>query len=120
MRERVIFMSLLLAGNPLTGALAEPMGLSGNLSTSYANLSTPGGNVSVWRGMARGNLTIMDPGINVQAKAGGDWIDLPKSGGSNTNLWDFGGDVYWRDYAGDFGGTVEAFRLPDGHTNSLS
>ncbi|HEY1961139.1 MAG TPA: hypothetical protein VGG69_01875 [Rhizomicrobium sp.] len=96
------------------------MDFSGNVNASYSNLSARGGDSSVWGGVARGNLTAMDPGINVQAKAGGDWINLPKSGGSNTNLWDFGGDVYWRDWAGDFGGSVEEVRLPDAHASSLS
>jgi hypothetical protein len=96
------------------------MALSGNVNASYANLSARAGDSSVWGGVARGNLAIMDPGINVEAKAGGDWLNLPKSGSSNTNLWDFGGDAYWRDYAGDFGGTIEEIRLPDAHASSLS
>ena len=96
------------------------MALSANVNAAYNNLSAPGGDTSLWGGVARGNLTIMDPGINVEAKAGGDWLNLPKSGGSNTNLWDFGGDAYWRDRAGDFGGSLEEIRLPDAHASSLS
>jgi hypothetical protein len=121
MAGRVAFLRIAVLGAfTMWQAMAEPLGVSGNVNASYANLSARGGDVSVWGGAARGNLTIMDPGINVEAKAGGDWVNLPKSGGSNTNLWDFGGDVYWRDYAGDFGGTVEDIRLPDTHASSLS
>jgi hypothetical protein len=120
MRARIASLCLLVASFPTARAMADSMALSGNVNASYANLSAPGGDVSVWGGVARANLAIMDPGINVQAKAAGDWVNLPKNGGSNTNVWDFGGDVYWRDWAGDFGGSVEEIRLPNAHANSLS
>jgi hypothetical protein len=106
----------------VSSAAAASLLLSGSLSGSYGDLSTPGGDSSIWGGVGRANLAILDPGPNIQVNLADAEFNFPKSSTiSNTNLWGYGGDVYWRDYAGAFGASVATLRFPDSHTSqSLS
>lgn len=93
------------------------MNLSGSFSGDYSYLKTPGGDTSVWDGLGRVNFTITDPGLNVELRAANDYSNFLQTNGVRHDLWDYGGDVYWRDYAGAIGGSVTAIQLPVEHSS---
>ncbi|HEY4115968.1 MAG TPA: hypothetical protein VGM17_18065 [Rhizomicrobium sp.] len=92
-------------------AQGEELQLSGLVGGGFANLKTPGGDTTDWNGRASANLMITDPGFNVQANIQDERLNYPKSAGGDS-LLSYGGDVYWRDYAGVFGANVSTVQFP--------
>ena len=107
-----------LAALASPAARADSVAVTARIDASYANLNRDGGDRQIWAGMARGNFMIA-PGFNVEIKGGDDRIDLPASVGQSSNLWNYGGDFYWRDRAGDFGASIEQDRIESVHAERI-
>ena len=97
----------------------EPLQLSGILGGGYTNFTTPGGDTTSWNGRASANLMVSDPGINVQGNFADAQMNYPGKSGGGQSLPSYGGDVYWRDYAGTFGVNVTALRFPHGSSTEI-
>lgn len=84
---------------------------SGRAQADYSNIDTPGAATNVWSGSGAANLMITDPGLNVQFNFLNDSYNAaPK----NQDYWGYGGDLYWRDYAGAFGANITVHALANG------
>jgi hypothetical protein len=88
-------------------ALAQGMGsLSGNLTAGYSRYDVSGKSADAWSGAGSAVLTLDNPGGNIQANflnSDVNTIATKKLAGTSTDDWGYGGDAYWRDYAGEFG-----------------
>ena len=109
--------ALLIAAGSGSYAAADSMSLSGSLGASYSYLKTPGGDTSVWDGLGEVNFTITDPGFNVELRGANDYSNFLQTNGVRHDLWDYGGDAYFRDYAGAIGASVTAVQLPVQHSS---
>jgi hypothetical protein len=103
---------LLLSAGLIPGAQAAgTFDFSGSAEVGYAHIDTPGKQTNAWTGQGSANLMITDPGINAQLNFRNDAYDV---GSNSTDYWGFGGDLYWRDYAGAFGANVTTHVLSSG------
>jgi hypothetical protein len=95
-------------------ASADGMGrLSGNLSAGYDRFDADGSSANQFNATGSAVLTLDNPGADIQVNFANSGI---KTGGKDTDNWAFGGDAYWRDYAGEFGVNVTQNTLADGAT----
>jgi hypothetical protein len=91
-------------------ALAQGMGsLSGNLAAGYDRYDANGNSADQWSASGSAVLTLDNPGFNIQGNFANSAVNTPASktiAGTSTDEWGYGADVYWRDYAGEFGANV--------------
>ncbi|HEX3674097.1 MAG TPA: hypothetical protein VHU87_07460 [Rhizomicrobium sp.] len=100
-------LAVLLAAGAAQAQSSESLGvgqLSGNLTVDYDRYDNNSHSANQWNANGSAVLTIDNPGINLQINAGNSNVTIPKM--NDTNDWGYGGDFYWRDYAGDFGVNV--------------
>ncbi|HTQ14952.1 MAG TPA: hypothetical protein VMH86_13840 [Rhizomicrobium sp.] len=99
-------------------ARADGMGqLSGTLTGGYDRYDLNGTGqkpVNAFDAAGSAVLTLDNPGADIQINTGNTAL---KSNGNDTDLWSFGADAYWRDYAGEFGVnfTQNTFVTSTGH-----
>ena len=85
------------------GVQAQSQGfghLSGTLSAGYDRFDTDGHTVNDFNASGSAVLTLDNPGGNIQVNTNNDALKL---NGNDRDVWTYGADMYWRDYAGDFG-----------------
>jgi hypothetical protein len=98
---RVAVLAGLGAGLVCGAASADGLGhLSGSLSVGYDRTDAPAGSANQFDAQGSAVLTLANPGPDFQVNFGNSGI---KIGGKDTDNWSFGGDAYWRDYAGEIG-----------------
>ncbi|MGH6871018.1 MAG: hypothetical protein ACREHE_05870 [Rhizomicrobium sp.] len=109
---------LLAAGAAQAQSESQGMGhLAGTLSAGYDRYDLNGTGakpVNEFDGSGSAVLTLDNPGGNIQVNTSNEAI---KTNGNDTDLWSFGADAYWRDYAGEFGVnfTQNTFVTSTGH-----
>lgn len=88
--------------------------LAGTLEAGYDRYDTDGKSVNQWNANGSAVLTIDNPGMNIQVNTGNAAL---KTSGNDTDIWSYGADAYWRDYAGAFGVnfTQDTFVTSTGH-----
>lgn len=91
--------------------------LSGTVQFGYANFGTPEQRTNDWQALGSVLVTFDDPGFNVQANVSTDQVNqgpvtitntgkkqsVKRITNFNDSDWKYGGDLFWRDWAGDFG-----------------
>jgi hypothetical protein len=91
-------------------ALAQGMGrVSGDISGGYDRYDVDGKTANQWNASGSAVLTIDNPGADIQVNFANSGLETPGTktlASTSTDNWAFGGDAYWRDYAGDFGVNV--------------
>ena len=87
--------------------LAQGMGnLAGNVTAGYDRYSVESKSADLWNASGSAVLTLDNPGADIQVNFGNSAVTTPaskKAAGTSTDQWAYGGDAYWRDYAGEFG-----------------
>jgi hypothetical protein len=86
-------------------AQGDEMQFAGTVGAGWSDYLLPGQrkNTSDWLASGSAVLTVDNPGFNVQANFNNSAVEMPKQ---SADTWSFGGDVYWRDYAGSVGFNV--------------
>jgi hypothetical protein len=103
-------MGVILAAGAVS---AQGMGqLSGTLSADYDRYDFQGHSANQWNASGSAVLTLDNPGGNIQVNF--DNAGLKTAGVNDQDKWDFGGDAYWRDYAGEFGVNISQNNLVTG------
>ncbi len=89
--------------------------VTGNLTAGYDRYDFQGHSANAWNAAGSAVLTIANPGIDVQVNF--DNTGLKTAGINDADKWAYGGDVYWRDYAGEFGVNIaeNSFASGSGH-----
>jgi hypothetical protein len=95
--------------------------VAGTLQIGYVNFDASGHHTNDWAALGSVVFTLTNPGFNFQLNASNDNLDTPEfssvtktttksittavatSTRANAAHWQYGGDVFWRDWAGDFG-----------------
>jgi len=83
-------------------AQGDNMQFAGTLGAGWSDYLMPGQKAPTndWLASASAVLTIDNPGFNVQANFNNSAVEMP---GQSIDTWSYGGDVFWRDYAGSVG-----------------
>ncbi|HEY2444276.1 MAG TPA: hypothetical protein VGI20_00870 [Rhizomicrobium sp.] len=84
------------------------MRFSGTLGGGYTFYDSPDLHIGDWNANASALLTIDNPGFNLQANFSNDHFSAAVNGGDD---WNFGGDAYWRDYAGAIGLDIDTHAI---------
>jgi hypothetical protein len=88
-------------------ALAQGMGsLFGNVSGGYDRYDVNGRSADQWNASGSAVLTLDNPGGNIQVNflnSGVNTLATKHVASMSMDEWGYGGDAYWRDYAGEFG-----------------
>lgn len=98
--------------------------VAGALQLGYVDFDDRSHTTNDWASLGSAVFTFNDPGINIQINAGNDNLDMSPFSTTTTDAsaktstttsthgsgaqWRYGGDVFWRDYAGDFGVAANA------------
>ncbi len=79
------------------------MQFAGTVGVGWTYYLMPGEKLhpNEWQANGSAVFTVANPGLNVQANVDNDADQLPKR--DLKDFWSYGGDIYWRDYAGSFG-----------------
>lgn len=97
----------------ISQAMADGMGdVRGSLSADYDRYDFQGAGANQWNATGSVVLVISDPGPDIQVNF--DNSGLRTHGVADADKWDFGGDAYWRDYAGDFGVNITENSIASG------
>lgn len=89
-----------------TPAVGQDIGrLAGDIALGYAHYDTkqasvPNSSTNQWDASGSAVLTVSNPGANIQLNFNNSAL---KVANQSVDDWGYGGDVYWRDYAGDVG-----------------
>jgi hypothetical protein len=83
-------------------ALGNDLQFAGTVGASWWDYLLPGktSHPNVWLANGSAVLTIDNPGLNIQANINNNLAEIPSHA---RDLLSYGGDIYWRDYAGSFG-----------------
>lgn len=84
-------------------AFAEPSDsmIAGTLGVGWTDYLTHGSHSDDWLASGSAVLKIDNPGFNIQVNFDNSAVRAPAA--SSGDLASYGGDVYWRDYAGSIG-----------------
>jgi hypothetical protein len=109
------FLVLAGFGGP---AMAQGMGnLFGDVAAGYDRYDANGHSADQWDASGSAVLTLDNPGFDIQGNFTNSAVNTPSSktvAGTSTDAWGYGADVYWRDYAGDFGANVTQSTISTG------
>jgi hypothetical protein len=90
-------------------ALADDdMRFSGTLGAGDSYYDAPNNHIGDWNANGSVLLTIGNPGFNLQGNFTNDNLSASAHGG---DFWTFGGDVFWRDYAGTIGVDIDTHAI---------
>jgi hypothetical protein len=95
--------ALVALGSGCGPALAQgdDMQFAGTIGAGWTDYLTSGDvHTNDWLASGAAVLTLDNPGFDVQANFNNSDLQVP---GKSSDLWSYGGDVYWRDYAGNIG-----------------
>ena len=84
------------------------MRFSGTLGAGDSFYDSPNLHIGDWNANASALLTIDNPGFGLQGNFNNDNFSAAAHGG---DYWNFGGDAYWRDYAGAIGLDVDTHAI---------
>jgi hypothetical protein len=96
---------MLLTGMPAEAQPDDSM-LAGSVEASWNDFLTPHVATDNWFARASAVATLDNPGFNVQINFENNAVEIPRSGttaSQSTDVLAYGGDVFWRDYAGSTG-----------------
>ena len=93
---------LALSSTPVF-AQGGDMQFAGTLGIGWSDYLLPGkpAHPNIWLASGSAVLTLDNPGLNIQANLGNNLDQILTKG--SKDFWSYGGDIYWRDYAGSFG-----------------
>jgi hypothetical protein len=114
-------LSLAIGCSPAQ-ADGDDMQFAGTFGAGWTGFLTSGqaSHTNDWLARGVAVLTIDNPGFNVQADFNNDSIQIPSE---SNDVWSYGGDIYWRDYAGSVGVNAtfaSAMRTGAGSTNGFT
>lgn len=96
-------VALVMSSAPVLAQFGD-MQFAGTLGLGWSDYLLPGkATPHPYEWLANGSavLTLDNPGLNIQANLGDNGDQFPSKG--FRDYWSYGGDIYWRDYAGSFG-----------------
>jgi hypothetical protein len=96
-------LMVLVLGPAPAFAQGGDMQFAGTLGVGWSDYLLPGKKLHPNEWLASGSavLTLGNPGLNIQANLDNNVDQIPSKG--SKVFWSYGGDIYWRDYAGSFG-----------------
>jgi hypothetical protein len=105
-----------LAACLATPALAQDMGsLAGDVQGGYTHYDTrqaaKDGDTNEWTAGGSAVFTLSNPGVNFQGNFENAGLKVKNQ---STDDWGYGGDIFWRDFAGDVGLNVTADSVSKG------
>jgi hypothetical protein len=80
--------------------------VAGTVGAGWTDFLTPHASTNDWTANGSVVFTVGNPGFNLQANFANNALEIPRSGttaSQSSDLWSYGGDVFWRDYAGSTG-----------------
>lgn len=102
----------LLSGTASASASGSSVSGAVDLGYSYTKLSNGGGHLNNWNGSGTA-LVDVGNGLNFQVGSGGSHTSFS---GVRINTWKADGAIFWRDWAGAFGATVNYHALSGAFT----
>ena len=93
---------------PLRAFADDEMGFSGTLGAGDTFFDAPNLHIGDWNANGSVLFTIDNPGFNLQGNFTNDNLSASAHGG---DFWSFGGDVFWRDYAGAIGLDIDTHAI---------
>jgi hypothetical protein len=89
------------------------MEFAGTVQLGWTDYLLPGvvAHPNAWLAKGSAVFTVTNPGLNIQINAADDADRIPSRG--LKDFGSYGGDVYWRDYAGSFGINANASTATD-------
>src|ERR1700678_2736225 len=89
---------------PWAALADDEMRFSGTLGAGDIYYDAPDNHIGDWNANGSVLFTIEHPGFDLQGNFTTDNLSAAAHGG---NFWSFGGDAFWRDYAGAIGLDVD-------------
>jgi hypothetical protein len=105
--------------------------IAGTLNAGWSYSASPGNSaqdlggrsIQDWSGGGAAVLSLSNPGFNVQLNLNDSDLQLPRLNTAPSvgiNAWAYGGDVFWRDYAGSTGINAEFSHVTVGATTGAT
>jgi hypothetical protein len=93
---------LAMSSAPVSAQIGD-MQFAGTVGLGWTDYLLPGekAHPNEWLASGSAVFTLANPGLNIQANVDNSADRIPTKG--LKDFWSYGGDIYWRDYAGSFG-----------------
>ncbi|MGH9604885.1 MAG: hypothetical protein ACRD3N_04210 [Terracidiphilus sp.] len=100
---------------PCAAAADDGMSFSGTVGAGDTFYDAPNLHIGDWNANGSVLFTLDNPGFDLQGNFNDDNLSAAAHGG---DLWSFGGDAFWRDYAGAIGLDIETHAISNYQKNA--